>query len=424
MAEPVTPARESSANVPGEKYIRTFQGDMAVAQKGGAPDLVPVAEHQKIIAEAPPPPVAEPKATAPAAAPAPAPVWNEQVRAATLERLHAQMAADEAEGVQRSTEHSRPIGIEEEAPSPLRTYSADFSDHVKEEGAATFSVLAAEQDAGPHHVLEVAEPSPLRGVFYGAAAVLLVTLGTAGAYMAYSSYLTRQAPVELPREISAPIFVDEREALVGEGVALRDAMLASVARPLAPDTVRFLYSQSATTTRESLIVAAGLSVPNIVARNIDGQRSMAGVVQVANNQSPFFILTVSSYNETFAGMLSWEASMPRDLALFFPAYPVPPPVVTPVATTTATSTLAAATSTKPLATTTAATSTPPLPPPPPKLIFRDAVIANHDVRLFKDAQGRVVLLYGYWNPTTLIIARSEAAYLEITTRLANSSGQP
>lgn len=399
---------------------------MAVAQKGGAPDLVPVAEHQKIIAEAPPPPPVEKPAVLPKIAPtAPTgPVWNEQVRRATLDRLHAQMAADEAEGVQRSTERSRPIGLDEEASSPLRTYSADFSDHVKEEGAATFSVLAAEQDAGPHRVVEAPEPSPFRGVLYGAAAVLLLTLGTVGAYVGYSSYVAKQAPVELPRELTAPIFVDEREALAGEGGALLEAMRASVSRTLAPDTVRFLYSQSATTTRESLLVASGVAVPNIVARNLDGARSMAGVIQSGSAQSPFFILAVSSYNETFAGMLSWEASMPRDLVAFFPAHPAPPPVIVPVATSTATTTATTTKSAKPLATTTAATTTPVQPPPPPKLIFRDAVLANHDVRVFKDAQGRVVLLYGYWNPTTLVIARSEAAFVEITTRLANSSIRP
>jgi hypothetical protein len=138
---------------------------------------------------------------------------------------------------------------------------------------------------------------------------------------------------------------------------------------------------------------------------------MAGVINVAGNQSTFFILSSASYSETFSGMLSWESTMPHDLSTLFPAYPAP---VVPVATSTATST-----TTKTATTTSKTTITVPV------FIagFRDEVVNNHDTRVYRDAQKRSVLIYGYWDQKTLVIARDEAAFTEILKRLAAAHTQ-
>ena len=79
-------------------------------------------------------------------------------------------------------------------------------------------------------------------------------------------------------------------------------------------------------------------------------------------------------------------------------------------------TTSVATSTKKL--TNKATSTPIVSST--KLAFVDEVIANHDVRIYRDVTGKSILLYGYWNQVTLIIARDPAAFAEILQRLATS----
>ncbi len=118
-------------------------------------------------------------------------------------------------------------------------------------------------------------------------------------------------------------------------------------------------------------------------------------------------------------MLSWEPMMLNDLAAFYPAYP-PLQIAAP---SVATTTVAAATTTDaapvPSATTT----------PREALLtyipgFSDKVIANHDVRVYTDAAKRTLLVYGYWDETTLIIARNEAAFTELAGRLARSRTQP
>ena len=125
---------------------------------------------------------------------------------------------------------------------------------------------------------------------------------------------------------------------------------------------------------------------------------MTGVVNVNGKQSPFFILSVTAYSETFAGMLAWERSMLRDVGKLYPPYP------SPVSNTPATSTAPVV--------------------PESLLAFHDEAVSNHDVRVYRDAVGRSLLLYGYWNQSTLVIARDPAAFTEIAERLATSRTQP
>ncbi len=99
--------------------------------------------------------------------------------------------------------------------------------------------------------------------------------------------------------------------------------------------------------------------------------------------------------------------MQRDLASLYPLYqPTDLPMET--ASTTATSTIS-------LGTFHAA-------PARARTRFEDGVIANHDVRILYDTDGRTLLLYGYTpDKTVLIIARDEAAFRTILGRLRKGS---
>lgn len=276
-------------------------------------------------------------------------------------------------------------------------------ERMREKQASTATVLAAEQDAAPLLIQSQPENRSRSNLLYGIAGVILLIGGGVGAYVAYGRYFSANEPVVLAPTVFAPIFVDEHMPISGRGDALKQAIEQSVTRPLAQGAVRQLYLENTATT--SVFAALKLPAPGVVLRNIAPAGSMAGVVNAGGTQSPFFILSVTSYSQTFAGMLSWESSMPRSLAAFFPAYP--------------------AASEKTIATTTAATSTPSVASATPAVPasfagFIDAMVANHDVRLYRDAARRTILLYGYWDQKTLVIARDEAAFTEILRRLATS----
>ena len=387
---PTTPSTPPDAEKP-KQYIRTFHGDIETVKKGGTPDLAPLGTPTpsgRLITPATvqPAPVAVPPTPTPTPAPPPAP------------------SVPSAPPVVEPPPVAAPA---EPRSSPLETYAGDFSEQVKKTKASTLSVLAAEQDSGPRLMEVQPQKFSRNSIFYSIAGGVLIIAGGIGAYMAYTQYLSTATPVLLPAAAAAPIFVDDRQPVSGTGTALLQAIEQSMTRSLPSGSVRLLYLDTATTTDVSVFSALQLPAPGALLRNINAPKSMAGIVNAGGSQSPFFILSVTSYSNTFAALLQWEPHVPRDLTKLFPPYSAPV-VTTSVATSTA------ATSTPRTVTNTAPASV---------AAFFDATIANHDVRVYRDSSGRDVLLYGYWNQTTLVIARDAAAFIEIVGRLATSRAQ-
>ncbi len=345
--------------------------------------------------------------------------------------------------VEQPLERSFPLREPEvsplEAPASIHTYSEDFTDRVRDTRASTATVLAAEQDAGQGATAPLEEGTPHKLVFV-VLGMLLLVLGAGGMYYAYTLYSSKHDAVIIAPTVSAPIVVDDRVEIAGEGLALLRAVEQSVSQPLPVGAIRLLYSTSATTTEQSVFATMQYSAPGVLTRNINGDASMAGIVNVGGTQSPFFILSVNSYNDTFAGMLSWERTMPSDLGALFPAYPEPVPVVvapvqvatTSLATSTPATSTPKGTAQKPAAKKVVPPKSVPqvvtaAPPPAPAPVFipafHDEVVINHDVRVYRDALGRSLLLYSYWNATTLVIARDPEAFAAILARLASSHTQ-
>lgn len=377
------PSREATAGT-AKKYIRTLAGDMEILKSGGKPDLTPLDEPQ-------PTPVERLVTVVPVASPT---------------QIPSPLPISEPESlpVQNPAEPISPSPKATESAAPLETYSGDFSDQMKKENASPMTVLAAEQDAA---VKKTEEPLPTTHsrstVLYTIVGIVLLLAGGSGVYIAYTNYASSLVSNIIAPTISAPISVDEREQVSGVGTTLLQAIVQSNTRGLAPNTIRLLYTNSATTTDNSIFSAIRIPAPDILLRNINANGSMAGIVNVGGtSQSPFFILSVTSYSSTFSGMLSWEPSMPNDLAGLFPTYAENSVMQT--ASTTATTTI----------------------PSPSKKVaigFRDEVVDNHDIRIYRDAAGRSIILYGYWNQTTLVIARDPSSFDKIINRLATSQAQ-
>jgi hypothetical protein len=262
-----------------------------------------------------------------------------------------------------------------DALAPIHTYTSDFNQAIKDEHASPATILAAEQDSGSSRKQAAA---PARGVntALSISAIVLILLGAGGAYAAYF-YSSKPTTVAIAPTSSARIFVDETAQVSGTGSELAAAIMQSVATPLTTGDVRAL-TLAGTTTDSSLFLALMPDAPSILLRNVEAEGSVAGVVNANGNATPFFILAVDSYGDTFSGMLTWEPQMQAGLATLYPA-----------ASTTGN--------------------------------FADEVVDNHDTRVLKDADGNTVLLYGYWDQKTLIIAQDEDAFTELVSRLANSS---
>jgi hypothetical protein len=398
---------DSSEDKQPEKYGRTLARDIEILKEGGIPDLAPLAQSAPKERPATPPPVEGPPSPPHAHTLTPPLVTPIEPHYSSKERLVAASPITPIPPTPVPPTESPPSLPRARTPvpplvSPIKTYSGDFLEMVKETHASTATVLAAEQDKKQKWVPQEAPKKSRSNLLYIIAGAVLLIAGGAGAYVAYTRYLSAVVPIVPTFGARAPIFVDEREQISSSGSVLFKAVETSLARPPTPNAVRLLYNTD-TNIFSTLLAGA----PDIVLRNTNADGSMAGIVNAGGSTSVFFILSVSSYSNTFSGMLFWEKSMPRDLAALWGAYP---------ALSSATATTSPASSGKTgsgQATTTAARVT----------SFRDEVIANHDARVYRDSAGRSVLLYGYWNQSTLVIARDPAAFAEILQRLATSRAQ-
>ncbi len=370
---------DSSEKQP-ERYIRTFEGDVNTFQSGGIPDLALMKGPQ----------------------PSPA---ERLIEMSPLMSIPQVEAPEPVENLIKPTPLPLPPkASEDEGPAPIETYSGDFRERMKKTNASTATVLAAEQDATPRFEQQqtASGESTRSTIGYVVASVGLVLIGGIGAYVAYLHYSNVLTPVPTAESAITPIFVDTREQVSGTGATLLQAIKKSVGEPLGANSVRLLSLSNPSTADTTVFSAISTNTPGLLLRNVNAEGSMAGVVNTSSGQSPFFILSVGAYNATFSGMLSWEPVMQNDLSPLYPLYPAPTP---DVASSTATTTLQTFVPTGISA---------------QKSNFRDEVVSNHDVRIYRDAQNRSILLYGYWNQQVLVIARDPAAFTEILARLATS----
>lgn len=285
----------------------------------------------------------------------------------------------------------------------IHTFKSDFADHIDTQQASKFSVLAAQGDAKDTRAPQPAVLKPKQNnrwpLIVGATLLILLGIGGVGG-AAY--WFISKSTVPTPFTVPSLIFADEKVEVTGTGAALATAIAQVAHQTSVNGNVIVTYETSATSSKSGVIktpVAGGILIrdlfdaaPDILTRNID-DTSTFGVVDGGNTTAPFFILRVSSYERTFAGMLGWEATIATDLATLYPTSPAAAAVAN-------------------------GSSTP--------LIgngrFIDEVVSNHDVRAIKDPAGNTVLLYGYRDKQTLIIAHDEAAFSILLNRLNAATG--
>ncbi len=144
----------------------------------------------------------------------------------------------------------------------------------------------------------------------------------------------------------------------------------------------------------AFISALTLQAPDLLLRNIDPS-SMVGLVHAGSQTAPFFVLRVTSYERTYAGMLEWEPSMLQSLAPLYPEYPE--------GNTGSTTNSSFDTSSA------------------PEQQFVDELLGTVSVRALKDGAGRTLIIYGYADRRTLLIARDETAFQLLLSKLSTSS---
>ncbi|HWH07175.1 MAG TPA: hypothetical protein VNU47_01465 [Candidatus Paceibacterota bacterium] len=405
---PVVPIQASSPTGDSERDAILARLKAKAANRAQAPIATPLPPPAPEPAPVMPPPIPVPP-PAPAPVPPPPPVY-----APPATRPEPPPVPPPPVRTERPVPPP-PSPAEPAAPSPFHSYSTDFAKRIDDRKASTFSVLAAQADTKPREVArttKVTRSGPKPAVLV--AILLFVLGGGALAFTLFQVFGTSNETVSLLPSVPSVIPADEAVELTGvSGTELMRELREAASEPLLEGNVLITYITSASSTPNglpvsipqsggALVKALPLLAPDILMRNIRPE-STVGIVHAGSETRPFFILKVSSYERTFAGMLAWEQDMRASLTQLYPSYPNAPVASEP----------------EPIATTTTSSTTPFVIPPPAvaPVEFVDAIVRNYDVRILRDADGRSLMLYGYYNKETLIIARDEAAFLELVTRL-------
>lgn len=139
-------------------------------------------------------------------------------------------------------------------------------------------------------------------------------------------------------------------------------------------------------TTSEFISTTGFRMPDIIKRTLLPD-FMVGVYSMGGNL-PFIILKTSYFENAFAGMLQWEVSMEKDFQIMFrlPGYETALELSSSLAPTIVKK-------------------------------FEDGVIINKDVRIMRNDNKEIILLYSIIDKETIIITTSDIAFKEIVSRL-------
>jgi hypothetical protein len=166
----------------------------------------------------------------------------------------------------------------------------------------------------------------MSSTFLLASGILMIILGTAAIYIAYTAH---QSQIAMQQAIAKPpanaplLFVEYRAKLDitdrrPRGI-LNDlqTILQQSNTTLGSITQVLLQDSGKTITQQELIQRLDLSLPEQFVRLLsNGDKYMVGM-HITDRNVPFILLTTTAYENSFATMLEWESVAERELRPFF-----------------------------------------------------------------------------------------------------------
>jgi hypothetical protein len=329
-----------------------------------------------------------------------------------------------------------------EGVAPLQTFQGDIASAVGDKGVSVVSIAAAEANRrGTQPVSQDAQlgttstPHTLRGILFTVLGLLLI--GGASGVLIYA--ILSNAPLPAQEVGSAPFIAIDGIGKVSVPASVEGRYLiqqltsAKNSVSLSVGLVAQLYIEQTSTstdgpptfmTAQRLLTLLAPDIPSTLLRDISPVY-LLGVHSSAVNE-PFLILKVDSYEQAYAGMLTWEKTMKQDLSPLFSytpppnaasgnSLPISPAFASSTSTTTASSTITTSSSTPSTASSTIATSSTPIAPA--QFGFADAIVENHDARVTQDQYGSVNFLWTFLDRQTLLITTNPLTLHEIISRL-------
>ncbi len=292
------------------------------------------------------------------------------------------------------------------AQPKLRTYEGDIAGAMANKQSSVLSIVIAEnrrkmeRAANGEDVEEDKPPSQFgRKLLVVFISILFIAGGIGGGYYLYLKSPLAVVPVVATKPIVPSIIKPDSQNIVSIPSLKKEQLTSFIVNQFNTQKVsagkiieivpEFTSDGSKNKlTGSEFIAAMNFDITDTLKRSLIDQW-MLGVYssngrEVSTNL-PFIILTTDFFQNSYAGMLKWEPSMPEDLAdlLSFRQQ----------ATSSITSLYNF------------------------KGTFKDKVIANRDIREFLDQSGNILFLYSFIDKNTLIITTSEDVIPELLDRI-------
>lgn len=293
---------------------------------------------------------------------------------------------------------------------PIQTFERDVAESIRKTDASVASINIAEQkkkaeERSSGTAVQTTERIAFNGVYLLVSIVLIVgTIGVLGIlYFIYQS----KAPVVSVTEI--PLISINNSRSVDVSSFNRDQLVQAISNNLQPEAegsfteIKLVEKVAAggevgdeargelrKISAEKFISTIGESAPASLARAL-GTEWLFGFYSRGGRAEPFVLNSINSFDNTFDGMLQWESKMATDLKSFLEYQR------------------------------TIGTSTEIFRPNTTGKSFEDVVIRSKNVRVLKDADNEVVLLYSFLSDKYIVVTTSEQSFREILTRFLASN---
>jgi hypothetical protein len=306
--------------------------------------------------------------------------------------------------------------------APLETYKGDIEKYVREKNVSVVSAAAAQArqrtQVRPISVAEMAQEEPEEKPphsrrFYAAfigGGVICIALAVGLVYFV----ATRTGRLPIPPALEAPFIAvdgvvdipvapsEPSETLLANLEQAKDASTLSLGliEQLRPILASSTGGNVELMGAQTFLALVSPTIPVNLLRTI--QPTFLLGAHTFDTHQPFIILKTDSYEEAFAGMLTWEDTMHSDLS---PLFDYTPSAQINGQTSTSTTPTQDSTDTQNTLNQSG---------------FTDAIVENHDARVLENPAGDIYFLWTFIDQNTIVITTNEYTLREIISRLKDA----
>lgn len=285
------------------------------------------------------------------------------------------------------------------APAPTPLQAAQPASNPAQPAAAQVAPAPTAPRPAPVSVARQSSSKKAVGLIALSAVFILIGIGSiAGFYILQKEQ--PEIPVVRPEDRSIIPAGRVSELTIDAG---RDAFITSYAAARgrlvdSPGEITYLKinkSPGTIATTEELLTFIGTGAPGSLIRSFEQEFMLGFLAQ--ESQEPFMLIRLESFENAFAGMLDWEATMNKDIGGFFSPRTLAIESGESEGGGVALVNFDADAS------------------------FSDETYRNKDARVLKNNRGETVLLYSFLDQKTLLIASNEGVLRAIMDRLISNS---